>query len=156
MSSLAEGARRIVTLVGASQARVGYRFVHLGPSKLCTACRLSHVCVDALEPGRMYEVVAVRRVRHNCPLHEGGVVAVDVIEAPVEAAVPPKVAVEGLTISYRPLECSIKDCTFVELCRPRWLRAGDRCKVVKVLEARLSCPRGLSLAKARLLRLPPS
>lgn len=156
MSGPAEGARRIVTLVGASQARIGYRFVHLGPSKLCRACKLSHVCIEALEPGRIYEVVAVRKVRHDCPLHEGGVVAVDVVEAPVEVAVPLRVAVEGLTISYRLLKCDVKDCSLAEFCKPKWLRTGDKCRVVEVLETGLPCPRGLSLVKARLLRLPPS
>ncbi|MCX8204383.1 MAG: UPF0179 family protein [Candidatus Nezhaarchaeota archaeon] len=154
MSNLALEARRIVTLIGSSQARVGYRFVHLGPSKPCELCKLLRVCVGALEPGRMYEVVAVRRTRHDCPLHEGGVKVVDVVEAPVEVAIPLKVAVEGLIISYRPLKCGFKDCMLTYLCKPKWLRAGDRCRVVAVLEAGLPCPKKLSLAKARLARLP--
>lgn len=156
MSGPAQGARRIVTLVGSSQARVGYRFVHVGPAKPCMTCRLFQACVGALEPGRLYEVMAVRGVKHDCPLHEGGVVVVEVVEAAVEAAIPLKAAVEGLILSYRPLECAIEGCRLVRLCKPAWLRTGDRCKVVKVLESGLPCPRRLSLARARLERLPPS
>ena len=80
----------------------------------------------------------------------------EVVEAPVEAALPSKMAVEGLIIQYRPLSCELSDCRFTPICRTKWLRPGDRCKVVEVLEARLPCPRGLDLAQARLLRLPPS
>ncbi len=147
--------RRIVTLVGELQARVGYRFVNTEPPTTCKECRLFHVCVGVLEPDRVYEVVAVRRVKHSCPLHEGGVRVVEVVEAPIEVALPSKVAVEGLIFHYRPPKCGLQDCQHRRLCSPRGLREGDRCRVEEVKGARLHCPKGLDLVQAQVRRLPP-
>jgi uncharacterized protein (UPF0179 family) len=155
-SPLREEARRLVTLVGSLQARVGYRFISSEPPSTCRECRLFHACVGVLEPGRVYEVVAVRRIKHSCPLHEGGVNVVEVEEATVEAALPSKIAVEGLIAQYRPPKCSLLDCEHRSLCQPLGLKEGDRCRVVEAKGLKLPCPRRFDLVRARLRRLPPS
>jgi len=153
---LRDEARRLVTLVGSLQARVGYRFISSEPPSTCRGCRLFHVCIGVLEPGRVYEVVAVRRIKHSCPLHEEGVNVVEVVEATVEAALPSKIAVEGLIAQYRPPKCSLVDCEHRSLCQPQGLREGDRCRVVEARGLKVPCLRGFDLVQARLRRLPPS
>lgn len=156
MSSKERVQKRLVTLIGELQARVGYRFSYSEPPNLCRDCRLYDVCIGVLEPGRLYEVVKVRGVKHRCLIHEGGVKVVEVVEAPVSAALPSKMAVEGLIIQYRPITCELHDCKLHSLCSPKWLKPNDRCRVVEVVSSKLSCSRGLNLAEVRLQRLSPS
>jgi len=147
---------RIVTLVGEYQARVGYRFVNVEPPKACRGCPLYQVCVGRLEPGKVYEVVRVRDRKHPCRIHEGGVRVVEVVEAPITMALPSKVALEDVVLTYDPGRCGDEGCSMRGLCYPEALRRGDKLRVVKVLGERFKCPRMGVMVKVLVKRLPPS
>ncbi|MEM1657540.1 MAG: UPF0179 family protein [Candidatus Jordarchaeales archaeon] len=141
--------RRFLTLVGSMQAKIGFRFVHYGSAEPCNSCQLKKVCIENLEPGRIYEVVNVRELTHPCTLHENGVRAVEVILSVVPAALEPKQAVKGATIVYRDVECAY-NCTNIDVCKPSALKPGDRC-IVEEVNGNIVCPMGKSM-KVVLLR----
>ncbi|MEM1537577.1 MAG: UPF0179 family protein [Candidatus Nezhaarchaeales archaeon] len=143
---------RIIALIGKAQARKGFRFVYSGISRQCLSCKLRPVCVDKLEVGRVYEVVAVRERVHPCELHEGGVRVVELEEAPVLAAIPSKLACEGAIVTFNPITCQNTKCAAYQYCCTQALRAGDKCFVEKVHE-KLECRKGLSLRLSSLRRL---
>lgn len=144
--------KRLVTLVGKKQARKGFKFVFSAPSAQCENCEYGRVCVEKLKPGRVYQVVRLRENVFPCPLHEGGVRVVEVVEAEVSAAIPSKLAVEGATIVFKSPECETALCENATLCYPVGLKNGDKCIIVKV-EEKLSCIEGFSHVKARLQRV---
>lgn len=143
---------RIVALIGKSQAKKGYRFIYSGIGKPCLSCKLKPVCVDKLEAGRVYEVVAVRDKVHPCELHEGGVRVVELEEAPVLTAIPSKLAIEKAIVTFNPIPCQRAQCAAYEYCATPALKAGDKCLILEVLE-KLPCGKGLSLRKALLRRI---
>lgn len=145
-----------MTLVGELQARVGYRFINGEPPQACRGCNLYQVCVGRLEPGVVYEVVAVREKKHPCKIHEGGVRVVEVVEAPIELALPPKLALEDLVVWFRPQKCSEVTCRFHRLCSPPMISKGEKFRVIKGDLGKLPCPRGLGLVKVLVKREPRS
>lgn len=142
-----------LSLVGVNQAKVGYRFVFVGIPQECKSCGLFRVCLGNLELGRVYEVVGVRSMAHDCALHEVGARVVEVRESEVEAALESRVAVEGGIVTFAPIRCVNEGCPYARLCNPVGLRYGDRCKVVKVSEKIRCATCGLSLTRATLLRV---
>jgi len=144
--------KRLVTLVGKKQARKGFKFIFSMPSAQCENCEYRQVCVEKLEPERVYQVVRLRENVFPCPLHEEGVRVVEVVEAEVSAAIPSKLAVEGATIVFKIPECEAASCENAALCYPVGLKNGDKCLIVGV-EKKLSCAEGFSLVKARLRRV---
>jgi len=137
--------------VGAKLARPGMKFLHGTPNKICKSCKYYRVCMGNLEPGRVYEVVRVRPIKHECPLHEGGVIVVEVKEAEVYALIYRRLAIEGAIITYHPIFCE-NPCSLSNLCVPLGLKDGDKCKIIKVLE-KVDCPLGKPLSKCLLLRV---
>jgi len=142
--------RRVLTLIGSMQAKIGFRFVHNGSAEPCSSCQLKKVCIENLEPGRVYEVVNVREMEHPCILHEKGVKAVEVVFSPVPVALEPKKAVKGVVLIYKHIDCS-NDCINSDLCKPSALRPGDRC-VIEEIDGDVDCPVGRKL-KIAFLRL---
>ncbi|MEM1511056.1 MAG: UPF0179 family protein [Candidatus Jordarchaeales archaeon] len=142
--------RRFLTLVGSMQAKVGFKFVHNGSAGPCSSCQLRKVCIENLEPGRVYEVVSVREMEHSCMLHENGVRAVEVVFSSVPAALEPRQAVKGAILLYKHIDCS-QDCINSDLCKPSALRPGDRC-VVEEIDGEVDCQVGRKL-KIAFLRL---
>ena len=136
--------RSIVTLLGVKQARVGATFVHEGASPICEGCKYAKVCIGNLEEGRAYLVTELLGRVLPCPLHEGGVMVVRVVEAPIRVAVPARVAVEGAIITLEWRNCNQPRCDAWNLCHPEVLAGGDRCKVLEVRD-RVACPLGLNL-----------
>jgi len=118
-----------ITLVGEKLAKPGVEFIYYGPADPCKNCRLARVCVGNLEPGRRYKVVRVRNIEHSCPLHEGKVRVVEVIEPAIEVAMEPRLAIVGSKIKLSFVECS--DPEKQALTRPEGLFEGD---IVKILE----------------------
>jgi len=143
--------RRIITMIGVKQATVGLTFIYHGPCPACEGCEYRKVCVENLEPGRVYRIVGLRERVFPCRVHEGGVRVVEVVEADVEAALPSKVAIEGATITFQPRECGQVDCEHYNLCFPVGLFRGDHCAILKVGE-RIRCREGLSLTRVVLRR----
>jgi len=72
---------KIITMVGVKQARKGFEFLHESPSEKCEKCKYYRVCIGNLEAGRVYRIVGLREKTFPCPLHEGGVRVVEVVES---------------------------------------------------------------------------
>lgn len=144
---------KIVTLCGVKQAKPGFKFIAYKPTRRCLECRLYKVCVGKLEPSRLYKVVEVKNRVFPCPLHEDGVRLVVVEENSVEAAMEDKLIVEGATLIFKPVKCSL-ECANRGLCTPEGLKKGDRCLILKVGD-RLECLGGLKLRKVLLKRVSP-
>jgi len=140
-----------VTLIDRKHARQGYAFIHYGEAEECEGCRLRRACVENLERGRKYRVVAVRQQSHSCALC-GEAVVVEVEEAEVEAGMEKRRALIGATLSFAPLSCDRVLCGSYPLCVPEGLKEGDRVVVLQTGE-KLSCERGLTLVKVALQRV---
>ena len=122
-----------VTLVGAKLARVGADFIFVGAASDCEACKLKNSCIN-LEAGRKYRILSVRNeAPHECPLHDSGVVAVEVIEPPLNAAVDARRAHEGSKFFFEAPRCEHADCIVRELCFPLGLKRGDRVTISKIV-----------------------
>ncbi|MCD6372626.1 MAG: UPF0179 family protein [Thermococcus sp.] len=123
----------IITLVGEKLARPGVEFIYYGPAEPCRTCKLAGVCVGNLEPGRRYKILRVRSMpSHSCPLHEGKVRVVEVVEPSIEVAVEPRMAILGSVIRLRFEQCS--DPEKADLFRPEGLFEGDQVKIIEVLD----------------------
>lgn len=121
-----------ITLVGEKLAKPGVEFIYYGPTDPCKSCRLARVCVGNLEPGRRYKVVRVRNIEHSCPLHEGKVRVVEVIEPAIEVAMEPRVAIVGSKMKLSFVECS--DPEKENFVKPEGLFEGDVVKVLEILD----------------------
>ncbi|MCL2786594.1 MAG: UPF0179 family protein [Methanomassiliicoccaceae archaeon] len=138
----------LITLIGETQARIGNRFYFLGPLTECKECRLRGVCFN-LEPGSLYEVVALRDTLHDCPVHEGSVRVVEVERKPMLAAVPSKHAIDGSMITFESKKCKEMGCENRNYCVPVSIRDGTKLKIVDML-GDLECPIGESMALVKL------
>jgi len=94
-----------VTLIGKSQARMGYTFLYAGDAPECKECKLYRLC-HTLREGWTYEVVRVRGVTHTCPVHEDGASVVEVKELPLKLAISRKEAIEGAIITVEGRKCT--------------------------------------------------
>jgi len=121
----------VITLVGEKLAKPGVEFIYYGPADPCKTCRLARVCVGNLEPGRRYKVVRVRNIEHSCPLHEGKVRVVEVVEPAIEVAVEPRIAIVGSKIKLSFVDCN--DPEKQSLVRPEGLFEGDSVKILEIL-----------------------
>jgi len=139
-----------ITLIGKRLANKGNEFIYFGPAEECEPCKLRKSCLN-LESGRRYRIVSVRRsAEHDCLLHDGSVRAVEVMIAPVNAAVEAKKAIKGSTIIFKPVECE-QECENSELCNPIGLVARQKYVISKVLKnSPLECPREQSLKSVEL------
>jgi len=123
----------IITLVGEKLARPGFEFIYYGPAEPCKTCKLAGVCVGNLEPGRRYKILRVRSMpSHSCPLHEGKVRVVEVVEPSIEIAIEPRLAIAGSVIKVHFADCSDKEKE--SLFRPEGLFEGDHVKIIEVLD----------------------
>jgi len=122
----------LITLIGESQARIGNRFYFMGPLTDCKECRLRGVCFN-LEPGSMYEVVALRDTLHDCPIHEGSVRVVEVERKPILAAVSSKHAIDGSTITFESKRCDNIGCENRIYCIPASIKDGTKLKIVDII-----------------------
>ncbi|MEW5759221.1 MAG: UPF0179 family protein [Candidatus Thermoplasmatota archaeon] len=128
----------IVTLVGKTQAKVGFEFIYIGHLSDCKECRLKTVCFN-LDTGRRYVVKAVRDVEHTCKIHEEGVRVVVVERLPIKAGIDGKLAIEGSTITYEERNCPNLECEHHKICQPYGLKKNEKFKIVKVCED-IVCP----------------
>ncbi len=121
----------IITLVGEKLARPGVEFIYYGPAEPCKTCKLAGVCVGNLEPGRRYKILRVRSMpSHSCPLHEGKVRVVEVVEPSMEVAIEPRMAILGSVIRLRFEPCSEEEKAGV--FRPEGLFEGDQVKIIEI------------------------
>ncbi|MEM4577088.1 MAG: UPF0179 family protein [Candidatus Nezhaarchaeales archaeon] len=142
----------IITLVGELQAKPGFKFVFKGATDVCTLCKLKEVCVMKLEPGIMYKVVETLKKRHKCPLREGSVVVVRVVETEVDALIDAKVAVEDAILTLRRKSCNNRNCKLWSLCQNDYVKDGEKYRVLKVWEESVTCD-GKKMVRVTLVRV---
>ncbi|CAD55658.1 UPF0179 family protein [Pyrococcus abyssi] len=121
----------VITLVGEKLAKPGLEFIYYGPGEPCKTCRLARVCIGNLEPGRRYKVIKVRNIEHPCPLHEGKVRVVEVVEPAIEVLMEPRYAIAGSKLTLRFVDCN--DPEKLDLVRPEGLFEGDTVKIIEIL-----------------------
>jgi uncharacterized protein (UPF0179 family) len=121
----------MLTVIGKKQAKEGMEFTFMGPISNCKDCKVRNICFH-LEKGNKYRVVGLRNVFHDCPMHEHGVMVVQVEEVQRSAVLPRKIAIEGSTISYEMPKCSQRGCEHHSACFLSGLEPGQKKKVVKV------------------------
>ena len=142
-----------VTIVGSVYAQPGTQFVYMGRADQCESCTIARVCHN-LASGRRYEVVAIRAASHRCPVHHGGAVTVDVVEAPVEMRVSPELARKNTTIVVKFLECD-EACESFAACHPPGVAEGQKYIITEVLEGEtVPCRTGPSPVLVRIVPLP--
>lgn len=153
VENMEEELDTIITLIGSEVAFEGYEFIFMGEATECKDCRLKNACLN-LHEGSKYRLVALRDAPvHECPLHEGGVRAVEVVEAPFLVAIESRKAFGGSKVVYNPIECGEEECPMYELCHPSGLEEGDKCTITKVVgNPPQSCPKGFSLKLVELER----
>ena len=142
-----------LTLVPTSSAR-GQRFRFLGPNRgdECKGCPYTRICFG-LEPGRSYEVRALRAVTHPCGLHDDGKVRVaEVEEVPVRTSLETRL-LRGTAAAWNPIPCGRPACPSWSLCHPVGPAAGAHYQIVGE-EGALPCPAGFTLSRVLLKPMP--
>jgi hypothetical protein len=137
-----------ITLIDSKFAGIGKEFIFNGLTSDCEGCDFKNTCAN-LEIGRRYRIVAVRNIEHDCIIHESGVMAVEVVEPPIESVVETK-KVMGSKIDFEPQNCSQKFCEYYKFCHPLGLKNDDDCVICKVMGV-IKCPldRDLRLVELR-------
>lgn len=145
-------ANKIITLCGKDWAKVGIEFIFLGGKQECEGCRLKNICLR-LRVGSKYKIVGLRNGEvHDCPLHDEGVVAVEVVELPIIALIDSKMAIEGAKLKFEK-RCDILECELYNLCNPLELKDGDSVVVKSVVgDPPSQCMKGYSLKIVELER----
>ena len=143
----------IVTLIGMKLAREGVEFVFTATPDECENCRMRSTCTN-LDEGRRYRVVKVRSgTGHDCPIHDGGVIAVEVVEPTIRAAIDSKKCFDRSKIIYEPKDCRFIDCKFREFCFPPGLIKGDKYVILNILgDLQDNCENARSLKVVELKR----
>jgi len=128
----------LVTLVGEQLAVEGEEFTYLGSNNECRSCQLKTVCFN-LKPGRKYRITKLRDKYHECGIHEGKVVVVEVEELPLTVAITEELT-EGATTTVEKKECKNIGCDSFEICTITALQNGKIYTVKKVYE-KMECPK---------------
>lgn len=124
--------RRRVTLIGSLLARQDLEFIYEGEPEECRGCKVKKACHN-LEPGRKYRVIDVRGTGgHDCRLHAGEAIAVEVEEAPIIALISAELAIPNSRITYQ-FVCHEGDCRGYDLCHPEGIIEGEKYEVGEVL-----------------------
>ena len=147
------GEERFVTLIGTKLAKIGDEFLFLGAAKKCEECRLKHACAN-LEVERRYRIENVRNnIKHDCFIHEDSVSVVEVIEAPINAAIDASHAFKNAKLVFELPRCNEPQCALFDSCCPVGLKTGDRCTILNVIgDAPGDCNKGRDLKLAVLRR----
>ena len=127
-----EESDTIITLIGTRLAKVGNEFIFKGAAKECEPCKFNKTCLG-LNQGSKYRIVNLRNsARLECFVHDSGVCAVEVIEAPIRIAIESRKAIKGSKIAYEQLSCNYPDCDNFVLCHPAGIKAGDKFSIIEV------------------------
>ncbi len=127
-----EESDTIITLIGTRLAKVGNEFIFKGAAKECEPCKFNKTCLG-LNQGSKYRIVNLRNsAKLECFIHDSGVCAVEVIEAPIRMAIESRKAIKGSKIAYEQLSCNYPDCDNFVLCRPSGIKAGEKFSIIDV------------------------
>lgn len=138
----------LITLIGEKLAVEGMEFMYLGSNSECKNCKLKTVCFN-LKPGRNYTITNIRDKKHNCNVHEGNAVIVEVSELPFIATVTKKLS-EGTKTTVERQECKNIGCSFFEICTTSALQK-DKTYVIKKTFGKIECPADHELYKVELM-----
>jgi len=136
----------LVTLIGEKIAKKDNTFTYLGPINECRNCKLKNVCFN-LKPGRSYQITNLRDKKHNCKVHEGTAVVVEVQELPIITTVDSKFSA-GSKIKIEQKNCINIGCNYYEICNVK-IQKDKEYKISKILE-KVECPKKLNLQKVEL------
>jgi uncharacterized protein len=136
----------LVTLIGEKLAKKDCEFIYTGPINECRNCKLKTVCFN-LKPGRKYKITNVRDKRHNCNVHEGTAVVVEVQDLPIIITVDSKLS-EGDTLKIEEKKCRSIGCGNFELCNSP-PNTNKKYKIVKIFK-KIDCPLDYDLNKAEI------
>jgi uncharacterized protein (UPF0179 family) len=123
-----------ITLIGKSQAKVGHKFIFTKNLIACSNCNLKQICTGNLDEGRIYEIINIRPKEHPCDIYEENVVVIEVELAKIKTLIDSKVAFEGATITFKPIELNNVPEDLMEYAEPPGIRLGDKCKIIKIFE----------------------
>jgi Uncharacterized protein conserved in archaea len=127
-----------ITVIGERLAKPGNTFFFLKEQEECQKCKIKGTCLN-LDPGRKYQIISVRNnTLLNCSLHDGGVLAVNVKNAPIDAYIDSKKAIVGSKISYEPIQNGRNgpdQSDDADLFNPKGLEKGDKCVVKEIFES---------------------
>ena len=147
---------RIITIVGSVLAKEGAEFTYAGPDAACEGCKVARVCHNTkLRAGRRYRVAATRKTYHDCPLHEGGAEAVEVVDSEMTVVIPTSQATRRTRIVYTPV-CDERFCKGYAFCHPDGMMEKEKYVVMEVLGSYSeTCPKGIKNLKLAKLRHVP-
>ena len=147
---------RIITIVGSVLAKEGAEFTYAGPDAACEGCKVARVCHNTkLRVGRRYRVAATRKTHHECPLHEGGAEAVEVVDSEMTVVIPTSQATRRTRIIYTPV-CDERFCKGYAFCHPDGMMEKEKYVVMEVLGSYSeTCPKGIKNLKLAKLRHVP-
>jgi len=141
-----EESDTIITLIGTRLAKVGNEFIFKNAAKECQPCKFNKTCLS-LNSGSRYKIVNLRNsTKLECFVHDSGVLAVEVIEAPIRMAIESRKAIKGSKIVFEQPPCNNQDCENYPICRPSGLQTGDKFVITDV-EGDIveSCRKGYSM-----------
>lgn len=139
-----------LTLVPVDLARPGYRFTFLGENKgmECEGCPVRKLCFQ-LHPGGVYEVQEVRGVRHPCELHDGGRVAVVLVQRVGFSTSLESKHLRGTAATWNPVDCGYPECPNWSLCHPVGVQQGVRYEI-KAVGSKIDCPMNYDIKRVDL------
>jgi uncharacterized protein (UPF0179 family) len=148
-----EESDTIITLIGTRLAKVGNEFLFRGAAKECEPCKFNKTCLG-LNQGSKYRIVNLRNSsKLECFIHDSGVIAVEVIEAPIRLAIESRKAIKGSKIAYEQLNCNYPDCDNFALCRPSGIKPGEKFIITDVEgEIEEPCNKNYQLKEVELKR----
>lgn len=136
----------VVTLIGVRMAKTGNVFVFRGKTPDCEGCKLKNTCMN-LDIGGQYKVVSVRDSPPiDCAVHDKGVQAVEVVEAPWTVLLESRMVRQGSAVVYEPVTCNETGCDMFEMCQNPGPVPGNRYTIVNVVgEPNSDCIKDYSL-----------
>jgi uncharacterized protein (UPF0179 family) len=148
-----EESDTMITLIGTKLAKVGIEFIFKGFVKECEPCKFNKTCLG-LNVGSKYRITGIRNGGTlECFIHDAGVRAVEVVEAPIVMGIEPRKAIKGSKIVYEPVICDNFTCDNSRVCRPVGLKKGDKFTIINVVgELSGSCEKGYMLKVAEVKR----
>ncbi|MFW6120440.1 MAG: UPF0179 family protein [Petrotogales bacterium] len=137
----------LVTLIGELLAKEDEEFVYLGPNNECRNCKLKTVCFN-LRQNRRYKITKIREKQHNCDIHEGNVVVVEVSILPILTAIDKKLS-EGAKTKVNKRECKNIGCDNFDICTNKAVQ-DEKVYTIKKVHKKIECPEGYELYKVEL------
>ena len=136
----------LVTLIGEKLAIKDSEFIYIGPNNECRNCKLKTVCFN-LKTGRKYKITNVRDKKHNCNIHEGTTIVIEVQEEPILISTDEKIK-EGSKTKIKTINCRSIGCPNYSICNEK-INKEKKYKIKKVIE-KIECPLGYSLQKIEI------